>query len=88
MILRLDTCGNICCMRSTSASLARTLFADEAPRCEVEGLLLLKKKYRIARPPRARIRRSCGRFIVWSDEDMLYGGVGKRKGGRDESGGC
>jgi len=44
MILRLDTCGNICCIRSTSASLARTLFVDDAPRFAVEGLLFEKKK--------------------------------------------
>ena len=61
-------------MRSTSASRARTLFADVAPRFPVEGLLLEKKKYRMARPPRTRIRISCGRFMVWSDEDMANGG--------------
>jgi hypothetical protein len=44
MILRLDTCGNICCMRSTSASLARTLFADDAPWFAVVVLELEKKK--------------------------------------------
>lgn len=66
MIFRRDTCGNICCTRSTSASLARILFADVTPRFCDEFVELEKKKYRIARPPRTMIRSSCGTFTVWS----------------------
>jgi hypothetical protein len=64
IILRLDTCGNICCIRSTSASLARTLFVVAAARvAEFEDE---KKKYRIPTTPRTSIRSSCGILIVWS----------------------
>lgn len=43
MILRLETCGNICWIRSTSASLARKLFAALRP-CDPECVLEEKKK--------------------------------------------
>jgi len=84
MILRLDTCGNICCMRSTSASLARTLFAEDAPRFADAALELEKKKYRSARPPSTIIKSSCGMFTVWSEEDIVRWatwGAGLDKGG-------
>ena len=71
MIFRLDTCGNICCIRSTSASRALRLFADEPFLFPLALELDEKKKYRIARPPRKSIRISCGMLIVWSEEDIL-----------------
>lgn len=67
IIFRRDTCGNICCILSTSASLARMLFADVAFRlCEDDAELDEKKKYRIARPPSRSSISSCGIFIVCS----------------------
>ena len=71
-MLRRETCGNICCILSTSASLARRLLAEFGLRfCDdVDGEE--KKKYRIAMPPRTSIKISCGTFIVWSEDDMLY----------------
>jgi hypothetical protein len=64
MILLRETCGNICCILSTSASLARMLFADVVLRFCDEGLPDEKKKYRIARAPSTNIMSSCGRVIV------------------------
>lgn len=67
IIFRRDTCGNICCILSTSASLARMLFADVALLLCDDGVAFdEKKKYLIARPAsRSRIN-SCGRFMVCS----------------------
>ena len=57
IMLRLGTCGNICWILSTSASLALTFCAAlREPPPSVPALL--KKKYRMARPPRTRIRTS------------------------------
>lgn len=64
MILLLGTCGNICCIRSTSASRARTLlallrFEPEEPLLDPE-----KNKYRTANAPTRIMMRSCGRLTV------------------------
>jgi len=64
MILRRETCGNICCILSTSASLARMLFAEVELRFCDEDVLDEKKKYRIASAPSTSIMSSWGRFIV------------------------
>lgn len=62
---RLGTCGNICCILSTSASRARILFALEMELDDrVEGFE--KKSQRMTRPPRSRTRRTCGILIVCS----------------------
>lgn len=66
MIVLLDTCGNICCTRSTSASLARALLVDEV--LFRDGLGVEKKKYRMARPPSSRTKISCGTFMVCSED--------------------
>lgn len=65
MILRRETCGNICCILSTSASLARMLFADVGLRFG-DGVSLETKKYRIASAPSTNNMSSCGKPIVWS----------------------
>jgi hypothetical protein len=67
IILRRDTCGNICCILSTSASLARMLFADVALLLCDEGVAFdEKKKYLMARPASRSSINSCGRFMVCS----------------------
>jgi hypothetical protein len=69
MMLRRATCGNICWMRSTSAS--RAARADDEPRGS-DDAPDEKKKYRTARPPRRSTRRSCGRLMVWSVVDIFF----------------
>jgi hypothetical protein len=76
MILRRETCGNICCILSTSASLARMLFADVVLRFGDDVLPDEKKKYRIASAPSTINRSSCGRPIVWSAILSVPGGLG------------
>lgn len=74
MILLLEICGNICCIRPTSSSRARMLFALLRFTPDAAGFEPEKKRYRIANAPTNITMRSCGMFTVCSDimDIVLY----------------
>lgn len=71
MIVLLATCGNICCILSTSASRALILLALDAT-CEFRDDGAAKKKYLMTRPLRSKTKKSWRMLTLCSSAILTH----------------